>query len=338
MSKFIINTLALFTAFFISGCGGAGPSTSELPKWYLNPPASNPIFYYGVGEGSSVDAAKANALAQIGGTISTSVSSDMEINTNVSNDVVNENIASQTKSSIEKIKFTGVNVIENSASGGKFYTQVRVDRGVLFSAQKSQMDVSYKKMISLYNSSKSTNVLELIKNTGTINKLANLVSVKLPILKAINQDFDKSKYEKEVLDILSNTRDAKKQAMVYVTQKNAKGEAAVIKNYISSFGMTLVSNPSTVSNKKDLLKLHVSKTAKKENIKTTDPRLKGASFAKVVVTLDTKDYANKTVANNRIEVMNISKDGYQAAVNKTKKFEREIQRRGILKILLDSAN
>jgi hypothetical protein len=337
MSKFIINTLALFTALFISGCGGAGPSTSELPKWYLNPPASNPIFYYGVGEGNSVDAAKANALAQIGGTISTNISSDMEINTNVSNDVVNENIASQTKSSIEKIKFTGVNVVENSASNGKFYTQVRVDRGVLFAAQKSQMDVTYKKMNSLYNSSKATNVLELIKNTDKINKLANEVSVKLPILKAINQDFNKAKYEKEVLDVLSTTRDAKKQAMVYVTQKNANGYSDVVKNYISSFGMTLVENPSSVSNKKNLLKLHVSKTAKQEYIKTTDPRLKGASFAKVVVTLSTKDYTNKIVANNRIEVMNISKEGYKQAVAKTKKFEREIQRRGILKILLDSA-
>jgi hypothetical protein len=101
--------------------------------------------------------------------------------------------------------------------------------------------------------------------------------------------------------------------------------------------MTLVSSPSIVKNKMNLLKLHVSKTAKKENIKTTDPRLKGASFAKVVVTLDTKDYTNKTLANNRIEVINISKEGYRAAVLKTKKFEREIKRRGILKILLDSA-
>jgi hypothetical protein len=323
----------------MSGCGGAsGPSTSELPKWFLNPPASNPVFYYGVGEGTSIDAAKANALAQIGGTISTSVSSDMEINVNSTNDVINENIKSQTKASIGKIKFTGAEVVENSQSGGKIYTQVRVDRGVLFAAQKSEMDVSYNKMNSLYESSKKKNVLDLLKNAGALKELADKVSVKLPILKAINPDFNKAKYEQEVLDILASTRDAKREAMVYVTHKGAKGEAAIVKNYISSYGMTLIDNPNSVKNKKNLLQLHISKTDKKENVKTTDPRLKGASFAKVVVTLNTKDHSNKTVANNRIEVINISKDGYNAAVLKTAKFEREIKRRGILKILLDSAN
>ena len=338
MFKLTLNAIIISFVFLMSGCGGAaGPSTSELPKWFLNPPASNPVFYYGVGEGESIDAAKANALAQIGGAISVSVSSDLEINTNVSNDVVNENIKSQTKSSIEKIKFTGAEVVENAQSGAKIYTLVRVDRGVLFAAQKSEMDISYKKMNSLYESSTNGNVLDLMKNTKTIHKLANNVSVKLPILKAINADFNKAKYEKEILDILGTTRDAKRQAMVYVTHTGAKGEAAVVKNYISSYGMTLVSSPKSVKNKNNLLKLHISKTAKKENIKTTDPRLMGASFAKVVVTLDTKDHANKTLANNRIEVINISKDGYEAAVVKTAKFEREIKRRGILKILLDSA-
>jgi hypothetical protein len=335
MFKYFFSVITL--AFFMSGCGGGGPSTSELPKWYLNPPASNPILYYGVGEGANVDAAKANALAQIGGAISTSISSDMEINTNVSNDIVDENIVSKTKSSIEKIKFTGVSVVENKVVGSKVYSQVRVDRSVLFASQKAQMDKSYNKMKSLFKSAKSANVLDLIRDTSKIKKYAESVSVKLPILKAINPDFDKTKYENEILDISNTLRDSKRKAMVYVTHKNSKGYADVLKNYISSYGMTLISNPSSVANKNNLLKLHVSKTAKNENIKTTDPRLRGASFAKVVVTLDTKDYSNKTLANNRIEVLNISKESYAQAVVKTAKFEREINRRGILKILLDSA-
>jgi hypothetical protein len=295
------------------------------------------MFYYGVGEGVSADAAKANALAQIGGAISTSISSDMEINTNVSNDIVDENIISQTKSSVEKIKFTGVNVVENRMVGNKVYSQVKVERSVLFASQKAQMDKSYNKMKSIFASARGGNVLELIKNTSELKNYANIVNQKLPILKAINQDFDKQKYEKNILDILSVTRDAKKKAMVYVTDYDAKGYADVVKKHISSYGMALVSSPNSARNKNNLLKLHVSKTSKEENIKTTDPRLRGASFAKVVVTLDTKDYTNKTLANNRIEVLNISKDGYAQAVDKTAKFEREINRRGILKILLDSA-
>lgn len=336
--RVFLKVLVLIFVFFISGCVGTStPTASELPKWYLNPPMSNPAFYYGVGEGSSLDAAKSNALAQVAGTISTSVSSDLEINVNTSNGMVDENIVSKTKSSIQKIKFTGVSVVENSVARDKFYTLLKVDRGVLFASQKAQLDKSYKSMNSLYESSKKTNILQLLKNTKEIKSLADEVNVKLPILKAISADFNKAKYEKDIIDILNATRDAKREAMVYVTHIDAKNEAAVVKKHISSYGMTLIGDPSSVKNKNNLLKLNVSKTAKKENIKTSDPRLIGASFAKIVVTLDTKDHTNKTLANNRIEVINISKDGYEAAAMKTKKFEREIKQRGILNILLGSA-
>ena len=103
---------------------------------------------------------------------------------------------------------------------------------------------------SLYKSSKSSNVFDLIKNTSAIKKLANDVNAKLPILKAISPDFNKEKYKKEIFDILSDTRDAKREAMVYVTHSGAKNEAAVVKNHISSYGMTLVSNPGSVKKKR----------------------------------------------------------------------------------------
>lgn len=339
MLNFLKNILFVLISTLIVGCGGAQPTPSaeNLPKWFLNPTQSNPVFYYGVGEGSSKDAAKANALAQIGGKISVSVSSDLDMSMTINNNQVSESIKSQTKSSIEKIKFTGVDVIENAYQAGKYYTYVKVDRGVLFASQKRAMMVEYNKLNSLFNSAKLNNIFVLINKKSVIEKLVNSIMAKLPILKAINAEFTQNKYQSNLDDISQEVRDSIPNAMVHVTHNNAPEFAEVVKNYISSYGMTLVDNPKYVSNKNNLLIVKVRKTDKPKNIKTSDPRLKGASFADVIVTLTTLSSSNKIIAQNRIQVLNISKDGYKAAAIKTPKFEREIKKQGILNILLDTA-
>lgn len=319
---------------FITGCGGASPSVTQIPSWFLNPPKSDPIYYYGVGEGKNVDAAKANALAQIGGSISTTVSSNMQIDTEVTNGDVNEAMRSQTKASVDAIKFTGVEVVKSTQQGMKIYTKVRVDRHALFDAQKTEFNKLYKKLNTLYSSSKESNILNVLRNTAKMKKLANASLAKLPILKTIETDFNASAYQKKILSILSAIRDAKRETIVYVTSKSAQGYMNVLKSYISSYGMTLVDNPKSVSNKKNLLRVNVSISAKQKHIKTNDPRLKGASFAEVVVALQTKDYKGEILGDSQIDVLNISKDGYKKAVLKTKKFAREIERRGVLQVLL----
>lgn len=336
MFSLLKSSLFIIIASLIVGCGGgAKPAPTTLPSWYLNPNASNPIFYYGVGEGSSKAEAKVNALAQVGGKISVSVSSSMDISTTTNNDDYNEKIQSNTKSSIEKIKFTGVTVIENAMSGGKFYTYLKVDRGVLFKAQNKAMQDKYNKVNSLWKHAKNSNIFAVIKNKSAINSGVDAVMSALPILKAINAEFNEAKYKKVLSDISEQTRNANSKAMVYVTHKDSLGYQEVVKKYISSYGMTLVDNPKEVKNKSNLLMVEVSKTAKPKKVKTSDPRLRGASFADVVVTLTTRDSSKKVMAQNRIKVVNISKEGYKAAVVKTPKFEREIKRRGIVNILFE---
>jgi hypothetical protein len=298
---------------------------------------SNSINYYGVGVANTKEGARANALAQIGGEISTKISHSLDMTLSEHNDNITSDTKINTKTSIEKMKFTGVTVLENAYVDGKFYAYVQVDRDALFASQKREFDEKYNKLTSFYKSAKSRNVFSLIKNKDKIDKSIAELRAKITILKEINEDFNDKKYLATLLEISDTTRDAVSDAMVYVSTKNAKPFKEVLKQYISSFGMTLVNSPSSVKNKKNLLKVSVSKTAKPKKVKTTDPRLIGASFAEVIVTLTTKDYSGKIIAQNRIKVLNISKEGYNAAVVKTQKFEREIKRRGILNILLDKS-
>ena len=170
MSKILKAFIATISALIISGCQGGSPSTSELPDWYLNPPPSNPLVFHGVGEASTKEASRANALAVIGGQISTEVSSSLDMSTDVHNDEVSKNVREHTKTTIETIKFVGVKELEVKHNGGVFYTHLTVNRDTLLQAQKKKVDVEYNKLNSLYERAKAGNVFELIQNKSAIDK------------------------------------------------------------------------------------------------------------------------------------------------------------------------
>jgi len=340
MNNYFKTLLLSLSSIVILGCGGVSPKTSSssMPDWYLNKPMSNSLYYYGVGTASTKEGARAAALAQIGGEISTKVSHSLDMSVSEHNDALTSDTKIATKTSIETMKFTGVTVNENAYVNGEFYSYVQVDRDTLFADQKREFDEKYNKLTSFYSSAKSRNVFSLIKNKKKIETSLIELRGKLTILKTIKSDFNQAKYASVLTNISNDTRDAVADAMVYVTTSNARPFKAVLKQYISSYGMTLVDSPKRVQHKKNLLKVNIRKTSKKKNVKTSDPRLRGASFADVVITLTTKDFRGKVIAQNRVQFVNISKDGYKAASVKTQKFEREIKRRGILNILLDKSS
>jgi hypothetical protein len=340
MLKFIRYTLLGLISFTFLGCAGGSMGQfaqpkNELPNWYLNPKTSNAAYYYGVAEGSSKKEAKINALNQIAAEISVSVSSSIDISKTSKNNVYSKEVESKTKASIEKIKFTGIEIIENAYNNGKFYTYLKVNRDILFNSQKKALDNDYESTISMWKHMQKNGVFELFKNGSKLNSNLDKIFIQLPKLKAINDNFNQDKYLTELVSIKNKARDMQSNAVVYVqNNKGSQGYQSVIKKYLSSFGMNLISNKSDVSNKKNLIIVDLTKKSQPKKVKTTDPRLKGASFADVVITIKTKNYKNKIIAQNRIKVINISKSGYNAASVKTAKFEREIKKQGIMNILL----
>lgn len=340
MKQIIKYCLVLLLPLFFTACAGGAlgqPSVAknnELPSWYLNTPASNNNFYHGVGSGSTKEEAKISALNNIASEISVSISSNMEISKKTTTSSYEKEVQSNTKSSVDKIKFTGVTIVENAQQNGKIYTYLKVNRAILFDAQKTKVDNDYNKLIGTWKNIQKNGVFSLVQNSDQLNKDIVQVSSKLPILKAINNSFDNTKYDERLLNIKNEAVALKSNASVFVNSKNnAKPYAAVVKQYISSLGLKIV-NSSNVKNKNNLLIIDVLVDAKSKPVKTSDPRLKGASFADVTITLKTLNSSKKILAQNIVKVLNISKEGYNHAANKTQKFERKIKQEGILNILL----
>lgn len=343
MSILVKLFLTIFTSLFIVGCGGATPQpfkqSSEMPSWFLSEVPTDSTYFYGVGTASTKENAKSKALAQISSNISITVQSDLEMmESDTTADGYTQETKSNIKTSTENMKFTGVEIIDNAYVDGKFYTYLKVDRKILFNAQKEMLDSEYNKVFNSFNQMNSEGIFKVLKNSKRIEDSVDKIvsSSSIEILKSINPQFDSVSYRKKVTDIKTNIDSVKANAVVYIKSKNklATYYKKILEKYISSNGIVIVSNMNNVRNKNNLLVIDVSVEAKRKNVKTSDPRLRGASFAAVTVSLTTKNSRGKIVAQNRVDVTNISKDGLEAAKIKTKKFEREIKRQGVLNILL----
>jgi len=338
MQKTFKLFLASLMILSIVGCGGSKPQPT-MPKWYLSAPTADTSFYYGVGEGSTKESATAKALAQISATISTTIESSMEMNeSDTTKDGYSQETKSNVKSSTENIKFTGVTPIETKFINATFYTYLKVDRKVLFNTLKRGLDKDYSKASTLFKQMQSEGTFSLLKNTPKLSKMIHSLLTKstLEILKSVNPQFNSTQYRAKIVTLKTDLDNAKANIVLSVKSKNKLSAyyRDIVKKYISNYGLTMVNNPNSVHNKANLLIVDVAVKAQKKNVKTSDPRLRGANFAGVTIVLTTKNYTGKIVAQNRVTVTNISKDSLQAAKIKTKKFERKIKKEGILNILI----
>lgn len=341
MFKLLAILITAVISLSFLGCGGATPqpkssSTAKMPTWYLSEVPTDSINFYGVGEGTTKESAKSKALAQISGAISTTVQSAMEMTEQDSTENgYSQESKSNIKSTTDSIKFTGIGIIDTAYIEGRFYTYLKVDREVLFNSIKRDLDNDYNKALNQFNQMQSKGSFEVLKKSPKLKKqIDNILSKPtMEILKSINPQFKSTQYRDKIVAIKRDLDDTKADTVVYLKSKDNLSSyyKDIVEKYISSYGLTMLDSQKKMKN---LLVIDISVKAKKKNVKTSDPRLRGASFAAVTVVLITKDYKGKTVAQNRVDVINISKDGLEAAKIKTKKFEREIKREGILNILL----
>lgn len=329
----------LFIVLFLAGCAGGSSSAQNgtLPNWVLNPSSSNAMYYYSVGEGTNKNEAKNNALKQISEEISVTISSNTTTKKLATTKSYEKTIQDITKASTEKIKFTGVTVTNNAFSNGTFYSYVKVDRGVLFESQEKQMLSTYKKVLSTWNKIEKNGIFYVFKESKNLNDNIDSVLAQLPILKSINEMFDDTKYSNELLTIKEKANKLKAKAIVYIKTSNARNEKIVFEKAISDYGIKITKNPSNVKNKENLIIITIDKSAKPYTNRYKSLKMKDVIFADVKLKVVTFDSSGKTkLAQNIIEVRNGSRDSYEAAVVKTKKLEREIERKGILNLLLET--
>lgn len=335
--------LSIFITIFLVGCSGLAipstPSTTNntVPQWVLNPNNSNDLFFYSVGEGANISEAKNDALKQVSAQISVTISSSTTSTKTATTTTYKRNIENITKSSTEKLNFTGVSIVDKAFHSGTFYSYIKVDKDILFQSQKKEMLQEYNKVKSIWNKITTNGIFYTFKESNNLNTTIDKIMAQLPILKSINQTFDDEKYISELLQIKKDLNLLKSKAIVYFKTNNAFNEKSVFEKAISDFGIKITNNLSNVRNKTNLIIISLNKSSNKYPNRYKSQKMKDVSFADITLEVTTFDSTGKIeLAKNIINLRNASRDGYKAAVVKTKKLEREIAQKGILNILLET--
>lgn len=338
---------SLCLLIFLSGCSGGisslsspspknNPLSNGLPEWIIKPESSNSSYYYAVGEGKNKDEALKNALAQISGQISVTISSDTTTSKKVTNDSYEKEVQNTIKASTDNIKFSGVSTIDTAFQNDTFYSYVKVDKNVLFDAIKKDFDMEYKQIQNKWKQVAIGDPFLLFRESKSFEGSILKSTADLSILKSIKNDFNQNQYIETLEKLRIDFKTKKNLINAYVETKDAKGEKSLIEKAISEFGIKVISNLS-LGNPKNTLRIVIDKSAKRVENMTKSKKLEDVVYADVTLVITTYDFAKKNkLAKNIIEVRNGTRENYEASVIKTKKFEREIEEKGILSILLEN--
>ena len=298
--------------------------SSNLPSWYLNPPSSTQNSFIGVGKGNTQNEAKSVALEQIAGEISVNISSTLNIEKIAKNGVGSKTIQQNIQSTIINIQLSNVKIVQSKFIDNQFYVYVKVSKMELFYKHKAEFDRKVNKLRNILNNFFQQNPILYLKAENEFKETLNQAYAKLGLLRILNHNFDLDK----TIDFLNNLNlqyfNQKQSIKIFVDGETGYGN--VIKKHLT--GVTFVDNRTEAN-----LIIQLELQHKKLDLTVSDPRLQGAFFVKTYITLKTI-FHNKIIAQNQISVMNISKNSLEEAKHKTAKFNRKVQREGILNILL----
>jgi hypothetical protein len=340
---------SILIAVFLSGCAGgmipigqpkaqsSSTNSSSMPKWVINPKQANTQYYYAVGEGQSKDEALKSALAQVSSQISVTIASDTTTSKKLSNNTYQREVEKTIKASTQNIKFSGVTTLENAFFKDSFYTYVQVDRTILFESLKKDFDLKLEKLKTTWQTIESGDPFLIFKNAKYVEETAIELTANLSILKSIKREFNETPYIQKIQQIQTSFESKKSKVLVFVETDTGFKEKELIEKAISEYGIKVTPSLRGLQNKNNLLRIYIKKSAKEVENMTKSRKLQDVVYADVTLVITTYNSTKKTkFAQNIITLRNGTRENYQASVKKTKKFEREIEQQGILKILLEN--
>ena len=125
-------------ALLLGGC--AAGSGGQLPEWVMTPPADNPESIYGIGEASSLRAARDDALGVIAGKLEIRVTADVQTETVLHNGREQSTTRNRVQTTTEALKLSDYQTVKSAEVGGRRLVLVSIDRNTLVSSILNDLD------------------------------------------------------------------------------------------------------------------------------------------------------------------------------------------------------
>jgi len=293
-------------------------TADSIPDWFYSPPKSDKYFY-GAGEGNSVESSKVSALNFIAGEIQTSVSSKFSKSEGYSNHNGQKDfyrsVKNRTRSEVKKIDFTNIEIMKTVKVNNKLYLLVRIDKLKLFNSLKNRFDVLDSQ---IDNDIKVSQKYSLLDQLITINKIEPKIQKALSlanILATLNSNFNVVNYSNKYNSYINKKTEILHKLTFSVDSKGLFGQKLV--EVLNEKGYKISPNSN--------IKIKIKKQVR--NSVTY-----GMQIARVTVNIQVVAN-NKVLNSNSIEVKGVSNTQQQALAKAANNFKKKIVEKGINKLL-----
>ncbi len=192
--------LFLIILIFLSACG-----SPEIPKWYVNTPKDNSLYFYAAAEGYSKQNAIKNALNDIASRINIKISSNFVINKGIHNQKTYSEIYQQINTQISNVGFNNYEILKTEKQDDKYYVLLRVNKQKLIQNLKTKIKIKLN-TIDFNNGSAIKNVIYAYQTLFKLKKLKSDVFILESLGLNINSYLNTiQNLEKKALSIIKST-------------------------------------------------------------------------------------------------------------------------------------
>ncbi|WP_127026063.1 LPP20 family lipoprotein [Rheinheimera mangrovi] len=121
----------------------------QASHWWQEPPADNEQYLYGLGQGNTLAEAQQQALADISGKLSTSISASLDRVTQDTGIAYNDSVRRQIRSELKDIELSQFQLVKNRTEKTQTIALVQLDRTKLASLWSNQISEATNKLSSL---------------------------------------------------------------------------------------------------------------------------------------------------------------------------------------------
>ena len=191
----------LLILFFLSACG-----SPDIPKWYVNTPKDNSLYFYATAEGYSKQNAIKNALNDIASRINVKISSNFVINRGIHNKKTYNEIYQQINTQISNVSFNNYEILKTEKQEDKYYVLLRVNKQKLIKSLKTKINLKFQNL-NFNNQSPIKKVISAYKILNSLKKIKSDVFILESLGININPYITKiEKLENKAKEIIINTK------------------------------------------------------------------------------------------------------------------------------------
>ncbi len=334
MKKIITALTGLVILLGLTGCGGGGapqPAYEEkpMPSWYINPPANNPMYLYGLGEGMNIERATRNALDNMASRLSVTVESTYEVKTKIQKgytESFSQNSQRNLKSEVAKIRISNYEVDKSEKiAPGHYVVLVKSDKEKFYTSLVKELDMKFKTLNEKRAVNKGANIIkQAYFYQDAVNETNEMMSTLL-VLGTLDENFNDKKYLDDIQTINAENEAVKKAInFVIQTDKASLNMAEAVRVALTDSGFKVVSSKAKNSNT-----VFVKLSSRAEESKAM-----GFIVAKITTNIEVKTADGKTVGGNKLNINGQSPQSFELAKeNGSKKLKKMIQKEGINTIL-----